>query len=72
MRDLKLDQAAGLRRLNARRNAKVIAITGGKGGVGKTLTAVNLGAALAGLGRNTMLRIWAWRTSMCCSACARA
>jgi flagellar biosynthesis protein FlhG len=55
MRDLKLDQAAGLRRLGARRNAKVIAITGGKGGVGKTLTAVNLGAALAGLGRNTML-----------------
>jgi len=55
MRDLKLDQAAGLRRLGARRNAKVIAITGGKGGVGKTLTAVNLGAALAGLGRSTML-----------------
>jgi len=55
MRDLKLDQAAGLRRLGTRRNAKVIAITGGKGGVGKTLTAVNLGAALAGLGRSTML-----------------
>jgi len=55
MRDLKIDQAAGLRRLGARRNAKVIAITGGKGGVGKTLTAVNLGAALAGLGRSTML-----------------
>ena len=55
MVDLKLDQAAGLRRLGARRNAKVIAITGGKGGVGKTLTAVNLGAALAGLGRSTML-----------------
>jgi len=55
MVDLKLDQATGLRRLGARRNAKVIAITGGKGGVGKTLTAVNLGAALAGLGRSTML-----------------
>lgn len=55
MRDLKIDQAAGLRRLGARGNAKVIAITGGKGGVGKTLTAVNLGAALAGLGRSTML-----------------
>lgn len=55
MHDLKLDQAAGLRRLGARRSAKVIAITGGKGGVGKTLTAVNLGAALAGLGRSTML-----------------
>jgi flagellar biosynthesis protein FlhG len=55
MHELKLDQATGLRRLHAQRNVKVIAITGGKGGVGKTLTAVNLGAALAGLGRRTML-----------------
>jgi flagellar biosynthesis protein FlhG len=50
-----LDQAAGLRRLSASRGVKVVAVTGGKGGVGKTLTAVNLGAALAGLGRSTML-----------------
>jgi flagellar biosynthesis protein FlhG len=50
-----LDQAAGLRRLRAPSNVKVVAITGGKGGVGKTLTAVNLGAALAGMGRSTML-----------------
>ena len=49
------DQAAGLRRMSAPHNAKVVAITGGKGGVGKTLTAVNLGAALARLGRSTML-----------------
>jgi flagellar biosynthesis protein FlhG len=55
MHDGSFDQAAGLRRLSAPRSAKVIAITGGKGGVGKTLTAVNLGAALARLGRNTML-----------------
>lgn len=34
---------------------KVIAVTGGKGGVGKTVVAVNLGAALARLGRSTML-----------------
>ena len=57
MRDLKLDQAAGLRRLTAAvpRPVKVVAITGGKGGVGKTLVAVNLGAALAQLGRSAML-----------------
>ncbi len=55
MHDVYFDQAAGLRRLSAPRNVKVIAITGGKGGVGKTLTAVNLGAALARLGRSTML-----------------
>ncbi len=55
MRELKLDQAAGLRRMAAPRPVKVIAISGGKGGVGKTLVAVNLGAALAKLGRNVML-----------------
>jgi flagellar biosynthesis protein FlhG len=55
MAEIYLDQAAGLRRLGAPRNAKVVAITGGKGGVGKTLTAVNLGAALAARGRSTML-----------------
>jgi flagellar biosynthesis protein FlhG len=55
MHETYLDQAAGLRRMNVQRNTKVIAITGGKGGVGKTLTAVNLGAAFARLGRSTML-----------------
>ena len=55
MRDRELDQAAGLRRLATAQPIKVIAITGGKGGVGKTLVAVNLGAALAQLKRSTML-----------------
>jgi flagellar biosynthesis protein FlhG len=55
MREISTDQAAGLRRLRAPRATKVVAVTGGKGGVGKTLTAVNLGAALASLGRSTML-----------------
>ena len=55
MRESVFDQAAGLRGISAPRSAKVIAITGGKGGVGKTATAVNLGAALALAGRRTML-----------------
>ena len=55
MRELTLDQAAGLRRMTAPRPVKVIAVTGGKGGVGKTLVAVNLGAALARMGRSAML-----------------
>jgi flagellar biosynthesis protein FlhG len=55
MHDLHLDQAASLRRLGRARPVKVVAVTGGKGGVGKTVVAVNLGAALAQLGRNTML-----------------
>jgi flagellar biosynthesis protein FlhG len=49
------DQAAGLRRMRAPQPVKVVAITGGKGGVGKTLVSVNLGAALARAGRSTML-----------------
>jgi flagellar biosynthesis protein FlhG len=55
MREVTIDQAAGLRRLGARQPVNVIAITGGKGGVGKTVLAVNLGAALAAQGRSTML-----------------
>jgi flagellar biosynthesis protein FlhG len=55
MVEARADQAAGLRRLSAHRPVKVIAITGGKGGVGKTSVAVNLGAALCGLGRDVML-----------------
>ena len=51
----RFDQAAGLRRMGAPQPVKVVAITGGKGGVGKTLVAVNLGAALARAGRSAML-----------------
>ena len=49
------DQAAGLRRSLARRPVKVIAVTGGKGGVGKTNVCANLGIALARRGQRVLL-----------------
>ncbi|HEB77985.1 MAG TPA: MinD/ParA family protein [Methylothermaceae bacterium] len=50
-----VDQAAGIRRLNHPRPVRVIAVTSGKGGVGKTNVAVNLGVALSRQGRRTAL-----------------
>ena len=49
------DQAAGLRRMVNPGPVRVLAVTGGKGGVGKTNVSVNLGIALSELGRNVML-----------------
>ncbi len=49
------DQAMGLRKMEQSRPVKVIAVTGGKGGVGKTNVAVNLSLALAGIGNQVML-----------------
>jgi flagellar biosynthesis protein FlhG len=49
------DQAAGLRQARESRPVKVIAVTGGKGGVGKTVATINLGTALAEHGRRVML-----------------
>ena len=57
-RELPHDQAQGLRHpLDASNNApvRVVAVTGGKGGVGKTTVAVNLATALADSGRRTLL-----------------
>ncbi len=49
------DQAAGLRRMMKHEPVRVIAVTGGKGGVGKTNIAINLGVGLAEAGRGVML-----------------
>lgn len=51
-----IDQAQGLRlAAPARAPVRVIAVTGGKGGVGKTTVATNLSLALARSGRQTLL-----------------
>ncbi len=55
MSDEKDDQASGLRRIVKRRPVRVIAITGGKGGVGKTNVSVNLATAMAVDGKRVML-----------------
>ena len=50
-----IDQAAGLRRIGNSRPVQVIAVTSGKGGVGKTNISVNLAVAMAKAGRKVML-----------------
>ncbi|MCY7294417.1 MinD/ParA family protein [Alteromonas sp. a30] len=49
------DQASSLRRMNQPGLTKVIAITGGKGGVGKTNITLNTAIAMAKLGKRVMV-----------------
>ena len=49
------DQAEGLRRSARPEPVKVITVTGGKGGVGKTNICANLAVAMSMLGRRVML-----------------
>ena len=49
------DQAAGLRRSVSNRPVKVITVTGGKGGIGKTNISANLSIAMANSGKKVLL-----------------
>src|SRR6202789_1076407 len=57
MRDTRLsrERADALAELNSSRPVKVIAVTGGKGGVGKTTVSANLAVSIAASGRDVML-----------------
>ncbi len=52
--ELIYDQASGLRRMN-KQMVKVIAVTGGKGGVGKTNVTLNLAMAMAQMGKKVLV-----------------
>ena len=55
MADATVDQAAGLRRMVSPEPVRVIAVTGGKGGVGKTNISINLAVAMADQGKRVMV-----------------
>lgn len=52
--DINYDQASGLRRMK-KQMVKVIAVTGGKGGVGKTNVTLNLAMAMAQMGKRVLV-----------------
>src|SRR6202158_1256135 len=52
---LSRERAEALEELNSSRPVKVIAVTGGKGGVGKTTISANFAVSMAAQGRDVML-----------------
>lgn len=55
MSDRTIDQAEGLRRIVAPRPVKIIAVSSGKGGVGKTNVSANLAISMARQGKEVIL-----------------
>ena len=55
MNNINLDQAQGLRKMRQNNRVKVIRVTGGKGGVGKSSVTLNVGVAMAAQGKRVML-----------------
>ena len=51
MNNINLDQAQGLRKMRQNNRVKVITVTGGKGGVGKSSVTLNVAVAMAAQGK---------------------
>lgn len=50
-----MDQASGLRRMRQNNRVKVVAVTGGKGGVGKSNVTLNVAVAMAAQGKRVLV-----------------